>query len=102
MQDKKNLKGKEIQRMKAWGYMWVLRALVLCKLSSTQLEGQKRGLKCWKVLRLPEEKLVLLWVLNFIPILEIVHKANEKSLNCPPETKRSDQFKNNSTDSLFF
>lgn len=82
--------------------MWVLRALVLCKLSRTQLEGQKRGLKRWKVLGLPEENLDPLWVHNFIPILEIVHKANEKSLNCPPETKQSDQFKNNSTNSLFF
>lgn len=58
-------------------YMWVLRVLVLCKLSRTQLEGQKRDFKHSKVLGLVVENVDLLWVPDFIPILEIVHKANE-------------------------
>lgn len=61
----------------ALAYVWVLRALVLCKLSRTQPERQKRDLKHSKVLGLVGENLSLLWVPNFIPILETVHKANE-------------------------
>lgn len=47
----------------ALDYMWVLRAVVLCKLSRIQLEGQKR--------------LETLQGSNFIPTLEIVRKANK-------------------------
>ena len=61
----------------ALDYMWVLRALVLCKLSRTQLEGHKRDLKHSKVLGLVGENLDQLWVPNFILVLEMVYKANE-------------------------
>lgn len=57
--------------------MWVSRVLVLCKLSRVQLEGQKRVLKHLKVLGLVGGNTDLLWVPIFVPILEIVHKANE-------------------------
>lgn len=69
--------------------MWVLRALVLCKLSRTKPERQKRDLKRSKVLGLVGENLDLLWVLNFIPVLEIVHKTNENHWIVPQ--KQSNQ-----------
>lgn len=77
VQDKKNLGGEGWMEGEALAYVWVLRALVLCKLSGTQPERQKRDLKHSKVLGLVGENLDLLWVPNFIPVLEIVHKANE-------------------------
>lgn len=43
----------------------------------TQLEGQKRDLKYSKVWEPVGQNLDLLWAPNSVPILEIVHKANE-------------------------
>lgn len=74
--------------------MWALRALILCKLSKTQLEGQQR----LETLKDPGENLDLLP--NFVSILGVVYKANKNHWSVPQ--KQSNLINLRMQDSLFF
>lgn len=81
---------------KTLGCMWGFRALVLCKLSKAQLEGQQR----LETLKDPGENLDLLRVPNFVSILGVVHTANKNHWSVP--WKQSNLINLRMQDPLFF